>query len=264
VKPVQHGYSVPDYRPPPDVHHSEINGPTCGSALEEGQRSHPGPPLSAVQQRKVVAVLEPHLQILCGPMLRYDTVKDGTWHGAVMIVSESVYSSNLSCCLTLVLKANDSESIYNPFPTLMVEWEAENDMPFTLDETPLESEDAGVSNDNQAMLGSDGNPLSAQYDVAPAPPPKSTSSSESDEDSSSLSGTEPEEADPSTRSRFGTWASSVTKKLKGLKPPTGKGDFSGRPPERIAKTERIQREKQRWATKRVVEVRPDLYAMGTD
>jgi hypothetical protein len=105
VKPVQHGYSVPDYRPPPDMPHSEINGPTCGSALEEGQRSHPGPPLSAVQQRKVAAVLEPHLQILCGPMLRYDTVKDGIWYGAVMIVSESDYSSNLSRHLTLILKS---------------------------------------------------------------------------------------------------------------------------------------------------------------
>lgn len=97
VKPVQHGYSVPDYRPPPSLPQSEINGPTCGSALEEGQRSHPGPPLSAVQNEAAPTVLDPHLQILCGPMLRYDTVRDGMWYGAVMIVSK------LELCIVLQL-----------------------------------------------------------------------------------------------------------------------------------------------------------------
>lgn len=86
--PMEHGYSVPSYRPPPWVPASEIQGPTRILDTDQGTTSHPSPALSAIQEGKVKAFCDPHLQILCGPMLRYDTVKDGMWYGAVMVVSE--------------------------------------------------------------------------------------------------------------------------------------------------------------------------------
>ena len=30
----------------------------------------------------------PMLQLMCGPLLRYDTVENGVWYGAAMVVSE--------------------------------------------------------------------------------------------------------------------------------------------------------------------------------
>lgn len=34
-------------------------------------------------------VMQPYLQFMCGPLLRYDTIDEhGMWHGAVMIVSK--------------------------------------------------------------------------------------------------------------------------------------------------------------------------------
>ncbi|CAG8680413.1 7310_t:CDS:2, partial [Acaulospora colombiana] len=109
VTPMENGYSVPNYRPPGWVPPSEIQGPTRILDSDQGATTHPGPTLSAVQEGKVPAVCEPHLQILCGPLLRYDTVKDGMW------------------------RANDDESVYHPFPTLTLEWEMEDEKPFTLD-----------------------------------------------------------------------------------------------------------------------------------
>lgn len=91
--PMEHGYSVPSYRPPPWVPASEIQGPTRILDTDEGTTSHPGPPLSAIKEGKVKAACEPHLQILCGPLLRYDTVKDGMWYGAVMVVSECLLNA---------------------------------------------------------------------------------------------------------------------------------------------------------------------------
>jgi hypothetical protein len=35
--------------------------------------------------------MNPYLQFMCGPLLRYDTVDEqGVWHGAALIVSESL------------------------------------------------------------------------------------------------------------------------------------------------------------------------------
>ena len=34
-------------------------------------------------------IMEPYLQFICGPLLRYDTIdEDGVWHGAALIVSK--------------------------------------------------------------------------------------------------------------------------------------------------------------------------------
>lgn len=49
--------------------------------------------LSAVErsQNLRVARMNPHLQFMAGPLLRYDTVdQNGVWHGAAMVVSEYV------------------------------------------------------------------------------------------------------------------------------------------------------------------------------
>ena len=49
--------------------------------------------LSAVarSQNLRVARMNPHLQFMAGPLLRYDTVdQNGVWHGAAMVVSEYV------------------------------------------------------------------------------------------------------------------------------------------------------------------------------
>jgi len=88
VTPFETGYSIPNYRPPGWLDDSTIPGPTRTLDSGQGTTTHPGPPLSAIRSGKVTAVCEPHLQILCGPLLRYDTVKDGIWRGAVMIVSK--------------------------------------------------------------------------------------------------------------------------------------------------------------------------------
>ena len=49
--------------------------------------------------------MRPHLQLMCGPLLRYDTVEQGNWYGAVMVVTA------------------DAGSQYDPHPMLHVEWD---------------------------------------------------------------------------------------------------------------------------------------------
>ncbi|KAF9036679.1 hypothetical protein BJ165DRAFT_1394689 [Panaeolus papilionaceus] len=50
--------------------------------------------------------MDPHLQFMCGPLLKYDTIDEhGVWHGAALIVTA------------------DSGSIYEPFPTLNYSWD---------------------------------------------------------------------------------------------------------------------------------------------
>ncbi|KAH8833526.1 hypothetical protein DL96DRAFT_1456583 [Flagelloscypha sp. PMI_526] len=64
--------------------------------------------LSAVERssRLRTARMNPHLQFMCGPLLRYDTVdSDGIWHGAALVVTA------------------DSGSIYEPLPTLTYSWD---------------------------------------------------------------------------------------------------------------------------------------------
>lgn len=35
-----------------------------------------------------IAKMNPHLQVMVGPLLRYDTIENGIWRGAALIVSE--------------------------------------------------------------------------------------------------------------------------------------------------------------------------------
>jgi hypothetical protein len=39
------------------------------------------------QHWSVEQAMEPHLQLMCGPMLSYYTIEDGVWHGAAMVVT---------------------------------------------------------------------------------------------------------------------------------------------------------------------------------
>ncbi|KAJ7172632.1 hypothetical protein C8R46DRAFT_158797 [Mycena filopes] len=63
--------------------------------------------MSAVERSHALRMprMEPHLQLMLGPLLRYDTVENGVWRGAVMIVTA------------------DSGSVYEPHPMLSFEWD---------------------------------------------------------------------------------------------------------------------------------------------
>lgn len=55
--------------------------------------------LSAVERSSQyrVARMNPHLQFMAGPLLRYDTVdEEGIWHGAALVVSKCIQSSSAS------------------------------------------------------------------------------------------------------------------------------------------------------------------------
>jgi len=76
-----------------------------------------------------IAKTKPHLQLMVGPLLRYDTIENGVWKGAALIVSECacpgmrfslpVFRSMASRLLTRLLrKASDAGSYYDPPPTL--------------------------------------------------------------------------------------------------------------------------------------------------
>jgi len=73
------------------------DGPSVqkGTALEWGEK--PGGEKGLNVQR-----MEPHLQLMCGPLLAYYTVKNDIWYGAVMIVTRDA-GSNLSTPPTLSL-----------------------------------------------------------------------------------------------------------------------------------------------------------------
>jgi hypothetical protein len=67
------------------------------------------PTLSAVERADALNApprMNPHLQLMCGPLLRYDTVgSDGVWYGAAMVVTA------------------DAGSQYDPHPMLHLEWD---------------------------------------------------------------------------------------------------------------------------------------------
>ncbi|KAG8755594.1 hypothetical protein FRC14_003824 [Serendipita sp. 396] len=66
------------------------------------------PTLSAIERSNSYGRLdrmEPHLQFLCGPLLRYDTVYAGKWHGAILIVTA------------------DAGSVYSPHPRVALVWD---------------------------------------------------------------------------------------------------------------------------------------------
>lgn len=49
------------------------------------QLSHMSPKERSELQR--IPTMHPHLQLMVGPLLRYDTVESGVWYGAILVVS---------------------------------------------------------------------------------------------------------------------------------------------------------------------------------
>ncbi|KAI0060801.1 hypothetical protein BV25DRAFT_1917361 [Artomyces pyxidatus] len=71
--------------------------------------------MSAVErsQNLRMARMNPYLQFMCGPLLRYDTVDEqGVWHGAAMVVTA------------------DAGSTYDPYPTLAYSWDPDHSTTF--------------------------------------------------------------------------------------------------------------------------------------
>ncbi|PPQ81212.1 hypothetical protein CVT25_015736 [Psilocybe cyanescens] len=71
--------------------------------------------MTAVERSQIlrVARMDPHLQFMCGPLLKYDTIDEhGIWHGAALVVTA------------------DSGSFYEPhFPMLTYSWDPEAPVP---------------------------------------------------------------------------------------------------------------------------------------
>ncbi|KAJ7109226.1 hypothetical protein C8R44DRAFT_280276 [Mycena epipterygia] len=97
--------------------------------------------MSAVERSNALRIprMNPHLQFMVGPLLRYDTVENGVWHGAVLIVTA------------------DSGSVYEPHPMLSFEWDPEksatiqrthkqNGASFDLEPHPSDPHSASVLN----------------------------------------------------------------------------------------------------------------------
>ncbi|KIY71124.1 hypothetical protein CYLTODRAFT_419127 [Cylindrobasidium torrendii FP15055 ss-10] len=86
-------------RPPP------YEGASSSATMSPAQVAR----LDAVERTRIqrIARMDPYLQFMVGPLLRYDTVDEqGIWHGAAMIVT------------------SDAGSIYEPFPVLTYEWDS--------------------------------------------------------------------------------------------------------------------------------------------
>ncbi|KAI0253869.1 hypothetical protein BJV78DRAFT_1189908 [Lactifluus subvellereus] len=70
--------------------------------------------LTAVERSKSLKKrwMNPYLQFMCGPLLRYDTMDEhGVWHGAALIVTA------------------DAGSTYEPFPTFKYSWDPDQPLP---------------------------------------------------------------------------------------------------------------------------------------
>lgn len=104
--PPQTSYIEPGYRPPVWV--PEVKIPGSPYADSHFSRSS-GPPMSAAERSDALNApprMNPHLQLMCGPLLRFDTVDDiGVWRGAAMVVTA------------------DAGSQYEPHPMLHLEWD---------------------------------------------------------------------------------------------------------------------------------------------
>jgi len=86
--------------------------------------------MHAVDRSRVqkLARMEPHLQFMVGPLLRYDTVdENGLWRGAALIVSKCTHGlvAGNSGISTIMFLAADSGSSYEPFPVLTYQWDPE-------------------------------------------------------------------------------------------------------------------------------------------
>ncbi|KAI0792863.1 hypothetical protein C8Q75DRAFT_751734 [Abortiporus biennis] len=106
--------------PPPVPPKNNVNGSSIGRAWSQTSHAeamanegatHPShflATLSAVERSQNLKLtrMNPYVQLVAGPLLRYDTVdSNGIWHGAALIVSA------------------DANSTYEPHPTLSYSWD---------------------------------------------------------------------------------------------------------------------------------------------
>ena len=81
---------------------------------------------SAVERSQALrmARMEPHLQLMVGPLLRYDTVDEGgVWHGFALVVCEYTNHALSISLLKSVQSASDAGSNYEPLPVLTYRWD---------------------------------------------------------------------------------------------------------------------------------------------
>ncbi|KAF8321571.1 hypothetical protein DL93DRAFT_2163184 [Clavulina sp. PMI_390] len=99
----------PQYQPPlPRVPPLNLANGSVSRQASVTTASLPPEPLSAVERSQALpkrARMDPHLQFMCGPLLRYDTVIKDVWYGAAMIVT------------------SDAGSHYSPHPSLTLTWD---------------------------------------------------------------------------------------------------------------------------------------------
>ncbi|KAF9484877.1 hypothetical protein BDN70DRAFT_871851, partial [Pholiota conissans] len=113
--------------------------------------------MSAIERSQAlrVARMEPHLQFMCGPLLKYDTIdEDGIWHGAALVVTA------------------DSGSIYDPHPVLTYTWDPDQPVPVHLRRTSTTTttdDDASTSNTNSHISGRRKHAASVSSSQPPAP-----------------------------------------------------------------------------------------------
>ncbi|KAJ7219131.1 hypothetical protein GGX14DRAFT_434737 [Mycena pura] len=100
-----HSNSGPPLPPKDDIYRQP--GYRFGQTTKSSISSSQFTTMSAVERSHAQRIprTDPQLQFMVGPLLRYDTVEDGVWRGAVLIVTA------------------DSGSIYEPHPMLSFEWD---------------------------------------------------------------------------------------------------------------------------------------------
>lgn len=74
----------PSYYPPQNMDPDTVSPPASNSNLNSISS------MNAIERSRQLRIAKttPYLQMMVGPLLRYDTIEDGVWRGAVLIVSK--------------------------------------------------------------------------------------------------------------------------------------------------------------------------------
>ncbi|KAF8491943.1 hypothetical protein JB92DRAFT_2797405 [Gautieria morchelliformis] len=142
-------------RPSEDgIRRSSVSSVSSSSALERSRR----------QQHQAPRRMNPHLQVMCGPLLRYDTVDSQcNYRAACMIVTA------------------DAGSVYEPHPSLSLEWDPERPAPTKRMESHRRLKSQGVIGPKLIELSNGLPPVLAgvpssfsepNEDAAPGPSPR--------------------------------------------------------------------------------------------
>lgn len=110
------GFAEPNYRPPAGV--ADIPGAASEQDNLQGIHTGPGPHKDDPDAHRTG--FNPHLQVMCGPMLKYDTVENNVWRGFAMLVTSDPGSDYATKpVLTWHTKphsVNSPSSVKSPFP----------------------------------------------------------------------------------------------------------------------------------------------------